>query len=266
MANWTSGSVQGRGATLHYRRTGGSKPPLVLLHGLTANGACWTPLARVLEDQFDVVMPDARGHGHSSAPLYGYRYEDHAADVIALFQELELRSPAILGHSMGGMTAAVVTQMHRDVRGVILTDPTFMNPQLQREVRDSDVVEQHRRILSLDRPAVLAELMARHPHRSSELLELLAEARLQTRLSAFDVLTPPNPDYRQLVADIDVPIMLVIAERGVVSLDAATELKTLNPRVRIEQISGAGHGLHFDQPEQFEAVVTSFFRQDHIER
>jgi N-formylmaleamate deformylase len=211
-------------------------------------------------------MPDARGHGHSSAPLYGYRYEDHAADVIALFQELELRSPAILGHSMGGMTAAVVTQMHRDVRGVILTDPTFMNPQLQREVRDSDVVEQHRRILSLDRPAVLAELMARHPHRSSELLELLAEARLQTRLSAFDVLTPPNPDYRQLVADIDVPIMLVIAERGVVSLDAATELKTLNPRVRIEQISRAGHGLHFDQPEQFEAVVRSFFRQDHIER
>ena len=89
----------------------------MLLHGLAASGACWSPLARVLEDRFDVVMPDARGHGKSNAPLHGYRYEDHATDVIALIQELGLVAPIVLGHSMGGMTAAVVaSRVAGDIR------------------------------------------------------------------------------------------------------------------------------------------------------
>lgn len=256
--HWLSGSFQRDGVDLHYVRTGGSKPPLVLLHGLTANGACWSPLARALEDRFDVVMPDARAHGNSSAPLNGYRYDDHAMDAIALIQQLCLNAPAVLGHSMGGMTAAVVaSRMAQDIRSVILVDPTFLSPQRQREVRDSDVADVHRRTLSLDKAAVLAELQARHPHRSSEIVELLAKARLQTRMSAFAVLTPPNPDYQQVVREIQVPILLIIADAGVVSLDTARELQSLNPRISIEQIDDAGHGIPFDQPQRFEAAVRS---------
>ncbi|MGZ3496898.1 MAG: alpha/beta fold hydrolase [Vulcanimicrobiaceae bacterium] len=262
MENWISGICQGNDVNLHYLRTGGSKPPLILLHGLTASGACWTALARALEDQFDVLMPDARGHGNSSAPLHGYRYEDHAGDVVTLIAQLGLDAPVLLGHSMGGMTAAVVaSQSAGAISGVILADPTFISPGWQRQVRDSDVAEQHRRILSLDKVGVLAELRARYPHRSAETVELLAEARLQTRMSAFDVLTPPNPKHRRLVREIHAPTMLVIANAGIVSLDTARELQSLNPRVRIEQIQDAGHGFPFDQPERFEAAVRSFLRQ-----
>ncbi|MBV8639372.1 MAG: alpha/beta hydrolase [Candidatus Eremiobacteraeota bacterium] len=257
--NWVSGIWEREGVNLRYVRTGGSKAPLVLLHGLTANGACWTPFARTLEDQFDVVMFDARGHGNSSAPLYGYRYEDHAADVVALIQQLGLISPILLGHSMGGMTAALIARQYSEtLSGVILADPTFISPEWQREVRDSDVADQHRRILNLDKSSVLTELRARYPHRSAEIIELLSEARLQTRMSAFDVLTPPNPDYQQIVREIHVPIMLVIGDAGVVSLDTARQLQSINPRVRVEQIRGAGHGIQYDQPERFEAVVKSF--------
>ena len=241
---------------MHYRRTGGSKPPLVMLHGLAANGACWTPLARALDDRYDVVMPDARGHGNSSAPLHGYRYEDHAGDVLALVEHLELERPVLLGHSMGGMTAAVAaTRANAGIGGVILVDPTFITPHRQRDVRDSDVVELHRRTLGRNAQAVSGDIRARHPHRSAEIAHLLAEARLQTRLSAFDVLTPPNPDYTEIVTSLQVPVVLVIADAGVVSLDTARELQTLNPRLRIEQIQNAGHGIPFDRPEQLEAVV-----------
>lgn len=108
---------------------------------------------------------------------------------------------------------------------------------------------------------MLAEARTRHSHRSSEIVELLAEAGLQTRMSAFDVLTPPNPEYHQLVSTICVPILLVIGDVGtVVSLETARELRSLNPRVRVEQIQGAGHGVPYDQPERFEAVVRSFLR------
>jgi pimeloyl-ACP methyl ester carboxylesterase len=199
MTNWMTGVCETNGINIHYRRTGRSKPPLVLLHGLAGSGACWIPLARALEGEYDVVMPDARGHGNSSTPLDGYRYEDYASDVVGLIQGLGLAAPVLLGHSMGGMTAALVaSQLATAIRGVILADP--------------------------------------------------------------DVLRPPNPEYHQLVISTYVPILLVIGDHGVVSLETAQELQKLNPRLRVEQIPNAGHGVHYDQPESFEAAVRSFLR------
>jgi len=261
MTSWITAVCEANGINIHYLRTGGVKPPLVLLHGLMGSGACWSPLARSLEADYDVVMPDARGHGNSSAPLHGYRYEDHASDVIELIRGLGLAAPILLGHSMGGMTAAVVaSQVSSMIRGVILADPTFLSPEWQREVRDSDVAEQHRRVLSLDRRDALAQARLRHTRRSSEIVEPLADARQQTRMSAFDVLTPPNPEYHQLVSAIDVPILLVIGDDPVVSLETATELQSLDSRMRVEQIQDAGHGVPYDQPERFGSVVRSFLR------
>ena len=261
MTNWTSAVCEANGIDIHYLRTGGSKPSLVLLHGLTGSGACWSPLARALEAEFDVVMPDARGHGHSSTPLNGYRYEDYASDVVGLIQKLELADPVLLGHSMGGMTAAVVASQNAvDLHGLILADPTFLSPERQREVYESDAIEQQRRLLSSDREEVLAQARIRHAHRRPEFIELVTEARMETRLPAFDVLIPPNPEYHQLVRAIDVPILLVIADKGVVTLETAWELQKLNPRLDVEQIQGAGHGLQYDQPERFEVVVSSFLR------
>jgi pimeloyl-ACP methyl ester carboxylesterase len=263
MTTWISGVCKTNGISIHYLRTGGAKPPVVLLHGLTGNGACWTPIARALEGVFDVVMPDARGHGSSSAPHDGYRYDDHASDVVGLIRGLELSHPVLLGHSMGGMTAAVVASRGAGIiAGLILVDPTFLSPERQREVRDSDVADQHRRALGLQKADLVAQARARHPRRSPEIVELLAEARLMTRIGAFDVLTPPNPEYRDVVSAIAVPSLLVIGDSSpVVTLEMATELRSLNPRVRVEQVQGAGHGLPFEQPERLGEVVVSFLRE-----
>ncbi len=263
MTTWIGGVCETNGINIHYLRTGGAKYPVVLLHGLTGNGACWTPLARVLEGEFDVVMPDARGHGGSSGPHRGYRYDDHASDVVGLIRGLELSRPVLLGHSMGGMTAAVVASRGAGaIRGLILVDPTFLSPGRQREVRDSDVADQHRRALGSWKSDLVAQARARHPRRSPEIVELLAEARLKTRMGAFDVLTPPSPEYRDVVSAIDVPSLLVIGDSSpVVTLEMATELRSLNPRVRIEQVQDAGHGLPFEQPERLGEVVASFLRE-----
>jgi N-formylmaleamate deformylase len=261
MTSLMTGVCDVNGVDIHYQRTGGPKPALVLLHGLMLSGACWTPLARALAGEYDVVMPDARGHGKSSAPHHGYSYQDHASDVVGLLRALHLARPVLLGHSMGGMTAALVASRGGGlIRGLVLADPTFLSPQRQREVRDSDVADQHRRTLGKTRSDLVEEARGRHSRRSSEMLELFAEARLQTRLSAFDVLTPPNPEYRQVVSSIDVPTLLVIGDNPVVDLETAMELRGRNPRLRIEQIRDAGHAVPFDQPERFEEVVSVFLR------
>ncbi len=65
-----------------------------------------------------------------------------------------------------------------------------------------------------------------------------------------------------MVRAIDVPILLVIADGSpVVTLDMATELRSLNPRLRIEQVRDAGHGLPYDQPERLGEVVAAFLRE-----
>lgn len=259
MTNWSEAICETNGIKVHYTRTGGNKPSLILLHGLSANGACWTSLARALEKEYDVIMPDARGHGKSSRPDRRYRYEDLANDVVGLIKILELSSPVLLGHSMGGMTAAVVASRKPNLlRGLILADPTFLSTEYQREVFESGVAVQHRNMLNKSFNELVAEATARHPDRSSETIELIAQARLQTSVHAFDILTPPNPDYIQLVSAIEVPSLVVIGDAGVVSSAVAAELQRLNPKIQVEQIREAGHGLQYDQPERFADVVKSF--------
>jgi pimeloyl-ACP methyl ester carboxylesterase len=226
------------------------------------SGACWTPVARLLASELDVVMPDARGHGGSSAPASGYRYPDLAADVEGLTQALGLSGLVLVGHSMGGMTAALAaTRMGHLLRGLVLVDPTFLDPERQREVHASDVAEQHRTAVGMGRSALLEEALARHRRRSPEIVELQVQARLSTDPAAFEVLTPPNPPYRTLVGALEVPTLLVIGDDPVVSLDESRALRHLNPRVRVEQVADAGHGLPFDQPDRLVRAILAFVRE-----
>lgn len=257
MNNWHTDICKANNISIHYTRTGANKAPVILLHGLMTNGLCWTNLACALEKDFDVIMPDARGHGLSDVPDAGYSYNDHASDIIGLIQALQLHKPVLIGHSMGGMTSAVLADRSPELlSGVVLADPPFISVKMQREVRDSDVADQHRKVLQLSLEEVIADGKARHPHRSAASIERFARARLQTSMAAFDVLTPPYPDYKQL--KIKIPALLVFGDKGIVSPTTAAELQGLHPGLKTAQIANAGHSLHMDQPERFEAIIQSF--------
>lgn len=262
MTDWTRGVCKTKGIDLHYLRTGGNKPPVVLLHGLIANSACWALLVRALARDYDVIAPDARGHGQSTAPMHGYRYDDLALDVMSMLDALGLVAPVLIGHSMGGMTAALVaSQAPERLQGLVLVDPTFLTPQRQREVYESDVATQHSQILRQPKEILLTDLRTRHSHRSGEIIELLAQARFQTSIHAFEVLMPPNPDYLQLIKTIAVPTLLIVGDTGsVVSLELAEELVRLNQRIEVVQIAEAGHGIPYDQPECLSSLIQAFLR------
>jgi haloacetate dehalogenase len=53
--------------------TGGSGPPLLLLHGYPQTHAMWRKLAPPLTAEFTVVVPDLRGYGDSAKPPAGRR-------------------------------------------------------------------------------------------------------------------------------------------------------------------------------------------------
>jgi len=126
MRHWPEHDLQVNGITVHYARTGGEKPPFVLAHGLTDYGLCWVALAQALERDYDLIMPDARGHGRTSAPEDGYGYTTLAEDLCAFCDALGLEKPLLMGHSMGAATVAQLAAARPDLpRAIILEDPPW---------------------------------------------------------------------------------------------------------------------------------------------
>jgi pimeloyl-ACP methyl ester carboxylesterase len=78
---------------------GSGSPTLVLLHGMSANGAVWERFLAEFEFPGRIVVPDLRGHGRSPEGRH-YGYGQHAADVAGLLSADE--KVYIVGHSMGG--------------------------------------------------------------------------------------------------------------------------------------------------------------------
>lgn len=96
--------VQASSHSIAYRRSG-SGEPLVLLHPLALSGAVWGPYSDRLADSFDVIVPDARGHGESGWDGAPFGIDDLGDDVGALLDWLNLPTAHIVGLSMGGSTA-----------------------------------------------------------------------------------------------------------------------------------------------------------------
>ncbi|MFO1091661.1 MAG: alpha/beta hydrolase [Hyphomicrobiales bacterium] len=93
-----------------FAMTGGSGPPLLLLHGYPQTHAMWHKVAPALVEHFTLVIADLRGYGQSSAPADDTRHTVYAKrqmakDAIALMQSLGHERFAVAGHDRGGRVA-----------------------------------------------------------------------------------------------------------------------------------------------------------------
>lgn len=127
--------IERDGLRLHYLRYDGPAPPMVLLHGLTANANYFDSLiqARLTETR-GVLALDLRGRGLSDKPSTGYSMAEHAADVIALLDHHGIERTVICGHSYGGLLTVYLASEYPDrvTRPIILdiAGPSIHNPQL----------------------------------------------------------------------------------------------------------------------------------------
>ena len=107
---------------LAVRDFGGDQPPLLLLHAEGGNLATMTTLARALRPHHRVITVDLRGHGRSGEDTW--TWDAALGDLAAVTVEMELNRPAVAGHSLGGMIAALWGQRHPESPGVINLDGT----------------------------------------------------------------------------------------------------------------------------------------------
>lgn len=105
--HWSEGDIIANDIRQHYYRTGGDgiKPAVLLLHGFSESGLTWLRVAKKLEKEYDAIMVDARGHGHSEGIAKGYSPNILVEDAAAFIRALKLDRPRVIGFSMGGGTA-----------------------------------------------------------------------------------------------------------------------------------------------------------------
>ena len=109
-----------RGRRLTVRAWEGEGTPLVLLHGLLDSSEGWDALARRLDQP--CIAIDLPGFGGSDLPAIP-RIEAYAADVAVALEHLEVGPCTLVGHSLGGGVAALVSEMTQCVRSLVLLAP-----------------------------------------------------------------------------------------------------------------------------------------------
>ena len=267
--------------TLHYEDDGNPDgPPILILHGITQSTATWGWLVPHLAADHRVVRLDFRGHGRSGRTPGQYVFRGYVADATAICEQV-LGQPAVLvGHSLGGGTAAGLAQTRPDlVRGVVLEDPAIMVPPRPEEVSalEGNTLLDGFRLMRESIPRLqasgmsasdLANVLRGAPSPSGPLfgdavhddaLEAMAEAMLQLDATVldpvFDGSSVPVFDPNR---ELPVPGIVVAGDPTspdtIVREADVARLAKHSPKVECRVVTGAGHLIH-DSKQHRQAVL-----------
>jgi len=94
--------------------TGGSGPPLLLLHGYPQTHVIWHAVTPLLQDYFTLVIPDLRGYGDSKGPAPDPEHSNYskramARDMVGVMDTLGHKRFLLCGHDRGGRVAYRLT-------------------------------------------------------------------------------------------------------------------------------------------------------------
>ena len=251
-AGWTDGYVIANGIRIHYWRTGGNKLPLILAHGSSDDGLCWTNLAIELVADFDVIMPDARGHGLSDPPSAGEPADAQVDDLAGIINELHLTKPIVMGHSMGASAAAWFGAKYPGVaRAVVLEDPGLL-PRGDGGGGNSDPEARRRQTLERNNRGydeMVAQCVKNSPAWGLDECRIWAPSKLRHHPNTAYRRLGDRPAMSDLFAKITVPTLIIKA-------DAPPDVRRQNEEVaaklahgKIVHIDGAGHNVRREQKQ-----------------
>ena len=274
LTHWTQDDILVGGVRLHYYRTGnGEKRPLVLVHGFSDNGLCWTPVARALEADYDVIMPDMRAHGLSERVQPNDRV-DMAADLAALIRILGLKSPIICGHSMGAIvTYQVGVRFPELASALVLEDPPWWMPQPEQnpppgKPTENPMAKWAKGLAGQTLDELLERYREDHPTWPEELLRPMCESKKQLDTTILDIQSPrkhsQEVNWLTTIQNIAQPMLVFAGDPalgGIVTPEVLTKVRELNPNVNIVIIPDVGHLIRFDRYERFIDALQAFLKQ-----
>ena len=279
MNNWSDGSIKDNGFILHYYRTGGDKPPLVINHGAGDDGLCWTRIANELETDYDVILPDARGHGKSTSGRGDYSTQARVKDLANLIQSLGIKHPLIGGHSMGADTCLhYAAAFPGQISGVILEDPPIILPGETFDLgRWTIKAENAGRLMAgmmlvfKLAPKFIGIPLARKifpTYPDDEIIPWI-NSKIRVSFNFLNALPGMALDHGQpfdAFKKVEVPILLFTGDRekmAIVSQAAAQEAVNANPKVEVVHLAGASHDIRRTRFDGYISNLRDFLSKIH---
>ena len=260
MSSWQSGTVDVSGGRLAYHRTGGAGPPLVLSHGLTDNGLCWSRFAADMEPHFDIIMLDARGHGGSSR-IDLAQPAVPGQDIAEAIDQLGLASLVVMGHSVAALaTAACAGGYPGRISKVVLEDPPLPpNPDPSAaEARRRRFRRQVETLQAMTEAEITAVGKAMSPGWHDDEFPAWTAAKRQVDADAIPSHGAP---WQDSIARITAPTLLIhgeVTRGGLVTPAVAAEAGAMNANIRTVEISGAGHNIRRENFADYLSAVRAF--------
>lgn len=121
----------------------GTGDPLVLLHGFGSCGEdSWSGFVEAFSARYRLIIPDLRGHGHSTNPAGTFTHRQSARDVLALLDTLGIGRFRAIGISTGGMTLLhIATRDTARIEAMVLVGATTYFPEQARAIMRDEVFE-----------------------------------------------------------------------------------------------------------------------------
>ena len=256
----------------------------IFLHGFADTARSWTPIAeRLTQVGHRVIAPDLRGFGQSGwvGPGGYYHFPDYVADVDALSHALGLERYLLVGHSMGG-TVATLLAGSRPERVAALALLEGLGPPSNEPEHAPDRFRQwlddirgdgRARQRTMSRQEAALRLQRQHPTVPASILDAQLDSLLREEspgvhawhLDPLHRTTAPTPfyaaTYRAFAARVRCPVLLLDGgEDGFHPPDEAERVAAF-PRPITRSLPGAGHMMHWTQPDALADALLSFFQQ-----
>lgn len=252
---------------------GGGDPRLVLIHGGAQNAHTWDTVALALG--MPLVAIDLAGHGHSDWREDGiYNHDNLAQDVVTAIERIAPNAQAVVGMSLGGLTAlAVAHRVPQLVRHLVLIDITpGVNSQKAKAVLD--FVNGPQSFASFDE--LLTRTKQHNPTRSESSLRRgilhnavqLSDGSWQWRYDRRDHARSSSEDdpnskgFAQLweaLSQLQCSLLVVRGGLSPVVDDAdIAEVKLRMASAEVVVIENAGHSIQGDRPIELARLLRRF--------
>ncbi|MCL9773281.1 alpha/beta fold hydrolase [Vibrio methylphosphonaticus] len=246
---------------LNYKREG-SGQPVVLIHGLFGDLNNLGVLARDLKQDFDVISIDLRNHG-KSFHSGDHSYPMMAKDVSTLLESLNITSPVIIGHSMGGKVAMALCE-HCPIAKLVVLD---MSPVKYHTRRHDNVL------------AGLDAVLSTKPTTRSEAMQQLAQHVEMEGVRQFlgkslykveDYLTwrfnvqSLKANYLNIldwqpIAKTDVPVLFIKGgDSDYLTAEHQPFIQQQFSHPKAHVIAKTGHWLHAEKPTEVLRAIRKF--------
>jgi pimeloyl-ACP methyl ester carboxylesterase len=248
-------------------------PAIVLLHGGHQSAHSWDLVSLHLAQRYRVLALDQRGHGDSEwARDVIYSNNEMSLDAEAFIAAMGLRRPVLIGHSMGGRNAMLLTRRNQALlHAAVIVD---VGPELSERGRAAiaGFVQVNQEFDDLEH--FVRNVRQYDPYRSREHIERTVKYNMLQRADGkFVSKCDSNPRRLNIVrgsgplenitlddaAGFDLPVLLVRgANSNILTPDAAERFAAALPYGTLVTVPDCGHNVHGQNTKGFIGAVDGF--------